>query len=74
MSARIVLPRIMHVGKGASLQATDVMASLGASRPLIVTDKMMVQLGYVAKVQEALLAQGIEASVFSDTIPEPTVS
>ncbi|WP_321273920.1 iron-containing alcohol dehydrogenase [Vibrio sp.] len=74
MSVRIVLPRIMHVGKGASLQAADVMASVGASRPLIVTDKMMVQLGYVAKVQEALNAQGIEASVFSDTIPEPTVS
>ncbi|UUM31726.1 iron-containing alcohol dehydrogenase [Vibrio japonicus] len=74
MSARIVLPRIMHVGKGASLQASDVMASVGASRPLIVTDKMMVQLGYVAKVQEVLIAQGIEASVFSDTIPEPTVS
>jgi len=74
MSSRIVLPRIMHVGKGASLEAANTMKSLGVERPLIVTDKMMVELGYVSKIQQALLEEGIEASVFSNTIPEPTVS
>ena len=74
MSARIVLPRIMHIGKGAALKAAETMKSLGVSRPLIVTDKMMVQLGYVSKIQQALLDSGIETSVFSETIPEPTVS
>ena len=69
MSARIVLPRIMHVGKGAALKAAETMKSLGVSRPLIVTDKMMVQLGYVSKIQQALLDSGIETSVFSETIP-----
>lgn len=74
MSSRIVLPRIMHVGKGAALQAADTMKSLGVKRPLIVTDKMMVELGYVSKIQQTLIANNIEAAIFSDTIPEPTVS
>lgn len=74
MSARIVLPRIMHVGKGASLQIADTMKTLQVSRPLIITDKMMVELGYVKRIQQSLLEAKIEASVFSDTIPEPTVN
>lgn len=74
MSARIVLPRIMHVGKGASLQVTDTMNTLGVARPLIITDKMMVELGYAGKIQQTLQESGIEASIFSETIPEPTVS
>lgn len=45
MSARIVLPRIMHVGKGASRQIADTMVTLGVCRPLIITDQVMVELG-----------------------------
>lgn len=74
MSARIVLPRIMHIGKGASLQVADTLKTLGVKHPLIITDKMMVKLGYVKKIQQTLIESKIESSVFADTIPEPTVS
>ncbi|CAM3657533.1 Lactaldehyde reductase [Vibrio aerogenes CECT 7868] len=74
MSARIVLPRIMHVGKGASRQIADTMVTLGVCRPLIITDQVMVELGYSNQIQQQLMKTGIEASVFSETIPEPTVS
>lgn len=74
MSARVILPRIMEIGKGASLQAPSVLKTLGVSKPLIVTDKMMVQLGYAEKLENALKEAGITPSVFSDTIPEPTAS
>jgi alcohol dehydrogenase class IV len=35
---------------------------------------MMVQLGYVAQLQNSLNALNISSDVFADTVPEPTVS
>mgnify|MGYP006074120111 FL=1 len=74
MSVQIILPRILQVGAGASQQAGAIVKALECQRPLIVTDKMMVQLGYVARIQESLTALGIVSDVFDDTVPEPTVS
>lgn len=74
MNAQVILPRIMHVGNGATQQITDVLNTLGVSKPLLITDAMMVQLGYADLVSSALHVAGIEAEVFSDTIPEPTVA
>lgn len=74
MSNQIVLPRILQVGAKASEAIPDVLESLGCSRPLIITDKMMVQLGYAGRIQQVLTAKGIAAAVFADTVPEPTVS
>ena len=74
MSVQIILPRILQVGAGASQEAGTVVKALECQRPLIVTDKMMVQLGYVARIQESLPALGIHSDVFDDTVPEPTVS
>ncbi|SEK41174.1 Alcohol dehydrogenase, class IV [Pseudoxanthomonas sp. GM95] len=74
MSAQVILPRVMHVGADASLKAGEVLVVLGCSRPLIVTDPMMVKLGYAATVQDALAAAGIASDVFADTVPEPTES
>ena len=74
MSVQIILPRILQVGAGASQEAGTVVKALECQRPLIVTDKMMVQLGYVARIQESLTTLGIHSDVFDDTVPEPTVS
>ena len=74
MSVQIILPRILQVGAGASQEAGSIVKALECQRPLIVTDKMMVQLGYVARIQESLTALGIHSDVFDDTVPEPTVS
>ena len=74
MSVQIILPRILQVGAGASQQAGTIVKALECQRPLIVTDKMMVQLGYVARIQQSLTALGIHSDVFDDTVPEPTVS
>ena len=73
-STQIILPRILQVGAGASQQAGTIVKALECQRPLIVNDKMMVQLGYVARIQESLTALGIVSDVFDDTVPEPTVS
>lgn len=74
MSHRIVLPRLMEIGAGASQQLAVVLRSLGCSRPLIVTDRMMVELGYVDRLEEQLQAAGIASQCFADTLPEPTAA
>lgn len=73
MSTQIVLPRVMQVGAAASQEIPNVLASLGCKRPLIVTDKMMVELGYAARIQQHLQQHRIFPDVFDSTVPEPTV-
>lgn len=74
MNTQVILPRIMQVGEDASLEIPTILASLGCSQPLIITDKMMVELGYAGKIQERLQMHSITADVFDDTVPEPTIS
>lgn len=74
MSSQVILPRIMQVGAGASENIHEVLMSLGCSRPLIITDKMMVELGYAGRIQEVLAVQDVDADIFDDTVPEPTVA
>ena len=74
MSTQIILPRILQVGDGASKEAGNILKSLDCKRPLIVTDPMMVKLGYVARLQESLDAASIQSDIFQETVPEPTVT
>lgn len=73
MSNQVILPRILQVGVNASEEIPNVLASLGCRQPLIITDKMMVQLGYAGRIQENLAVNGMTAEIFADTVPEPTV-
>ncbi|REF28406.1 alcohol dehydrogenase class IV [Xenorhabdus cabanillasii] len=68
----VVLPRIMEIGGGTIINLPKILQSIRSKKPLIVTDKMMVQLGYLDKLQSILQEAGIESDVYADTIPEPT--
>ncbi|OSI18712.1 alcohol dehydrogenase [Neisseria dentiae] len=70
----IVLPRMMQIGSGACEKLPEFVRAVGGSKPLLVTDKMMVQLGYAEQVLSVLREAGIEADVYDDTVPEPTAS
>lgn len=72
MSHNILMPRIMEVGGGALERLPDVLAALDVARPLIVTDRMMMELGYVDRARAFLSAAGMQSGVFADTVPEPT--
>jgi alcohol dehydrogenase class IV len=74
MSSQVILPRIMQIGAGASKDIVNVLNNLGVSKPLIITDKMMVQLGYAAQIKNALALSNLTAEIFDDTVPEPTVA
>jgi alcohol dehydrogenase class IV len=69
-----ILPRILQSGAGASQQVPQILSGLCCVRPLIITDRMMVELGYAGRIQQVLADAGSQADVFSDTVPEPTVA
>ncbi|MGK0439051.1 MAG: alcohol dehydrogenase class IV [Paracoccaceae bacterium] len=74
MSVHIILPRILHIGEHASDQLPNVLISINCNRPLIITDKMMLELGYVSKLESLLAEHGIVSDVYADTVPEPTAA
>lgn len=73
MSTQIILPRIMQIGENAIFEIPNIIVSLGCCRPLIITDKVMVKLGYARSIQISLGSHNIATHVFDDTVPEPTV-
>ncbi|MBV1932938.1 MAG: iron-containing alcohol dehydrogenase, partial [Porticoccaceae bacterium] len=72
MLATITTPRIMLIGGGAVAEVADVMAKLGCSKPLLVTDPFMRDSGKTAHVTDVLDGAGIAWGLFADTVPEPT--
>ena len=75
MSNQINLPRILQIGAKASQEVGNILRGLNYNNPIIITDNMMVKLGYTKTIQETIKLSGInsDVDVFEDTIPEPTV-
>ena len=74
MSNQIIIPSIMQIGAKASQEVGVILNGLNYKKPLIITDSMMVKLGYAVKIQKILKVDNINADIFEDTIPEPTVA
>ena len=63
---------MLEIGAGVSHKIGVIVKEMNCWRPLIVTDKIMQELGYVERIQDELKAMNISSDVFDDTIPEPT--
>lgn len=74
MSTQIVQPRNLIVGGGSLNKTTGLLATLGFSRPFIVTDRYMVESGVVERLLNPLQVEGVTYAVFADTVPDPTVT
>lgn len=74
MAAPITLPRVMRIGAGASSLLPEILSTLGLSRPLILTDRYLLDTGRVQPLLDGLAVAGASARVFADTVPEPTVA
>ena len=72
MVVQIVAPRLMLMGGGSVKKLGEVLAQLGLSRPLVVTDPFMVSSGLIEHALAPLRAAGMNPAIFSDTIPDPT--
>lgn len=72
MPANIVQPRQMVVGAGASQELAGILGQYGLSKPFIVTDKFMIEFGYLERLVDSLTKSGISYAVFADTVPDPT--
>lgn len=74
---RIALPVLPYREPEPLASFEDAAALLSekkAKRPLIVTDATIERLGLTDKLKNALANHGIEFRVFSDVVPNPTVS
>ena len=66
-------PRHLNIGRGALRDVVDMLGKIGnIYNPLIVTDKMMVQVGIVGNLQEYLRKGGLKSAVFDEVVPDPT--
>ena len=71
--ARVMsFPTRIVYGKGAIAELPGELKRFGASRPLLVTDKGILQAGLLRSIAPLLEAAGIKAPVFSDFAANPT--
>ena len=71
MAKEFIVPGQIITGAGALDMAENTLVQLG-EKALIVTDRVMVELGNCAKVENALKNQGVAYSVYSEIAGEPT--
>ena len=71
MARDFIVPGQIITGSGALTMAEETLKGLG-KKALIVTDKVMIQLGNCAKVETALKNQGIDYAIYSEIVGEPT--
>lgn len=71
MAREFIVPGQIINGAGALDMAESALAQLG-KKAMIVTDKVMIELGNCEKVENALKNQGIEYMVYSGITGEPT--
>ncbi len=70
----VALPRLLQIGGGASGSLAGTLRQLGLRRPFIVTDRYLQENGQLRSLLGGLSGAGIEAAVFADTVPDPTVA
>ncbi len=71
MAREFIMPRRIITGAGALDAAAADLGRMG-KKALIVTGKVMVKIGNCAKVEAVLKSQGVDCSVYSEIIGEPT--
>jgi alcohol dehydrogenase len=62
---------VLHFGEGCLAELPRQITALRASRPMIVTDKGIVNAGLIAPVEQTLRAAGLEMTIFDSVIADP---
>ena len=67
------IPPSVITGIGAAEQVGEQAQRLGTSKALVVTDPGIAKLGYAGQIVRRLNVAGIDASLFSEVTPDPTL-
>lgn len=72
MTIDIHTPPVLRLGAGSVGSIGELLTSMSAARPIVVTDGFLVSVGVAEQVAQALRASGAEVTIFDGTIPDPT--
>ena len=72
MSTAFYIPPVNLMGAGCLKDAVSNIKAQGFSKGLIVTDKVICEIGMAAQVTSLLKEVGVEAVIFDGTQPNPT--
>lgn len=70
---RFYMPPASIIGPGALKESGAEIKSYGFKKALIVSDKVLEQLGVVSKVTDVLTENGMDYVIYSDVQPNPTM-
>ncbi|GHA56272.1 L-threonine dehydrogenase [Photobacterium aphoticum] len=73
MSSAFFIPTVNLMGAGCLTEAVDAIQAHGFKKALIVTDKVLSQIGMVQQVADLLTARNVASVVFDGTQPNPTI-
>ena len=65
---------ILHFGEGCLSSLAEQITAIGATRPMIITDKGIVSAGLIKPVVDALMAAGMKAALFDGVVADPPES
>ncbi|WP_182032914.1 L-threonine dehydrogenase [Vibrio diabolicus] len=74
MTSAFFIPTVNLMGAGCLKDAANSIQSQGFKKGLIVTDKILNQIGVVKQVQDLLTERGVATVVFDGTQPNPTIT
>lgn len=74
MTRAFFIPTVNLMGAGCLKDAADSIQSQGFKKGLIVTDKILNQIGVVKQVQDLLTERDVATVVYDGTQPNPTIT
>ncbi|MCS0331391.1 L-threonine dehydrogenase [Vibrio diabolicus] len=74
MTSAFFIPTVNLMGAGCLKDAADSIQSQGFKKGLIVTDKILNQIGVVKQVQDLLTERDVATIVYDGTQPNPTIT
>jgi alcohol dehydrogenase class IV len=72
MIGQVQSPKIIRIGGGVSGELAEVLGQIGLSKPLIVTDKNLIELGHVSKITDVLDSKKLPWGLFDGVVEDPT--
>jgi alcohol dehydrogenase class IV len=63
---------LILTGAGSSIELCDTMARFGHQRVLLVTDKILHELGVLQPMLDAMDRHGMQVAVYDGVLPDPT--